>query len=170
MKSGKKILIKGEGTMEPVSLSVRVFTEVYKNQTKLIESIVAATNDIGLVKLWICSKKLKGFEKRIASIQEEFLKQEMMFEQPTAYLNAYRGADEKADSAESVREGYAAVQVLIQGQLAERRTRITSLFQQLKNELTNKKTKIQSNRTLLLSLIAVLAAVASLALNYFSRR
>lgn len=151
--------------MEPGSLSMRVFTEVYKNQTKLIESIVAATNDIGLVKPWICSKKLRDFEKRIASIQEEFLKQEMMFEQPTAYLNAYRGADEKADSAKSVREGYAAVQVLIQGQLAERRTRITSLFHQLKNELTNKKAKIQSNRTLLLSLVATIISIIALALK-----
>jgi len=156
--------------MEPVNLSVRVFAEVYKNQTKLIESIVAAIKDIGLVKSWICSNKVRGFEKRIASIQEEFIKQEMMFEQPTAYLSSYRGADDKADSAESVREGYAAVQVLIQGQLAERRTRISSLFERLQNELTNKKAKIQSNRTQLLSLSAILIAVASLALNYFLRR
>jgi len=156
--------------MEPVSLSVRVFAEVYKNQTKLIESIVAATNDLGSVNPWICSKKLRGFEKRVASIQEEFIKQEMMFEQPTAYLSSYRGADDKADSAESVREGYAAVQVLIQGQLADRRTRISSLFGRLQNELTNKKAKIQSNRTMFLSLLAILVAVASLALNYFLGR
>jgi len=157
--------------MEPANLSLRVFNEVYQNQTKLMESIVAKLKDISLMKSCIRLNKVKGFEKKIASIREELIKQEIMFEKPREYLDSYRDIENKAKSPEeSTREEYTALQFLLQGQLADRRIRIFSLFEHLQSEMTYKKAEIQFNRIMLLSLTAILVAVTSLALNNLFRR
>ncbi len=148
---------------------LRVFAEVTRLQNNLMEQIAAATNDISSMNSLLRLKRIKAVELKIVTFREELIGLEMMFEEPRKYLQSYKEIEKANNAEERTRAEYAVLQILMKGQLADKRLRIFTLFEHLEKIVSFKRAEVQYNRTLLLSLAALLVAVSSILINYFAR-
>ena len=141
---------------QPPKQLTQIFTEIADRQGTLMENIIAAAKETNLVKSYIRFNKVRKVVDKLVSFREEVMQLEMIFDQPRKYLQSYKDIEKmEKDPTVLLRLDYGVSQMLSKGQLADRRVRIFTLLEDLEREVSDKKSEIQFNRAIIVSLIAV---------------
>jgi hypothetical protein len=141
----------------------QIFIEISEIQIKLMEDICNALNDLNLITPCMRLDKIKTIEDKLVSFRNEVIRLERIFEQPRKYLQSFKEIENVVQAPNEVASiELSVVQMLEKGKLADRRIRIFTLLEHLQGTISYKKSEVQFNRTIVVSLFAILIAIVAI--------
>jgi len=146
---------------KPMPLPVQMFASFGARQINLIKGVIAAIKDDSSVKAILWSKKLNELESTLVRLEVDAMELEECIDNPTRLLP-------EKQRAEVEKSPQQMAQVMLQfprltGETAERSRRTYTLLEYLGRKITDKRSTINLNRGLLISLVAIIIAVVAVA-------
>lgn len=144
-----------------LSVPMQMFVKLGVRQINLIKNVVTAIKDTNTVHERLWPTKLNNLESTLIGLEEEASALEMFFEEPAGLLT-----DEQRKELEKniTQMGIIITQFsqMSKGEADERRKRIYTLLEHLERRIAEKKNVVNYNRTILISLTAILIAIVSI--------
>jgi hypothetical protein len=146
--------------------TLQIFVEISEIQIKLMENISLAIKDLNLITPRVRLDKIKTIEDKLVSFRDEVIRLEMIFEQPRKYLRSFKEIEKLVKSQnEAAGIEFSVLQMLRKGEPADRRIRIFTLLEHLQSAISYKKSEVQFNRIIVVSLLAILIAIIAIVIS-----
>ena len=146
---------------EELSVPMGMFVKLGVRQNRLHAEIISAIKETNSTNAHLMSSKLNRLESTIVKLEDEAAVLETFFEHPAELLPE----DEKKELETNTRELTKIVvefSRMIGGETTERRKRIYTLLEHLEKRAADKRATVNFNRTLFVSLLAVIIAITSI--------
>ncbi len=146
---------------EELPLPMKMFVQLGVRQNKLHNNIISAIKETNSAKAHLLSAKLNRLASTIVELEDEAAIQETFFENPAELLPEGERKELERDHAKL---GKIVVEFshMIGEETTKRRKRIYTLLEHLERRVTDKKAAVNYNRTLLISLLAIIIAIISI--------